>query len=50
MTYVITGAGEQQAAGEPPQREASASSQPERVEQVVETGQHGDRPGGEGHP
>ena len=50
VTYVITGAGEQQAAGEPSEREAPASSQPERVQQVAEAGQHGDRPRGEGHP
>ena len=50
VTFVIPGAGEQQAAGEPLEREAPASSQPERVEQVAEAGQHGDRPRGEGHP
>ena len=50
VTYVITGAGEQQAAGESLEREAPASSQPERVQQVAEAGQHGDRPRGEGHP
>ena len=46
----MTGTGEQQATGEPPEREAPASSQLERVEQVVEADQHGDRPRGEGHP
>ena len=50
VTYAITGSGKQQAAGKPPQRETPASSQPSRVQQVAEAGQHGDRPGGEGHP